>query len=60
MFFTWQFFKTLWSSLAFTKLNKYSQTNTAGEDPQHLKVEVEEEKFSSCSYVIKRTCYGPI
>ena len=42
MFFTWQFFKALWSSLDFTKVNKYSQTNRAAEDPQHLKVEVAE------------------
>ena len=42
MFFTWQFFKTLWSSLAFTKVNKYSQMKTAAVDPQHLKVEVAE------------------
>ena len=57
MFFTWQFFKTLWSSLAITKLNKYSQTNTAAVDPQHLKVEAAEYKFPSCSYVISKTCY---
>ena len=40
MFFTWQFFKTLWSSLAFTKVNKCSQTNRAAVDSQHLKAEV--------------------
>ena len=40
MFLTWQFFKTLWSSLAFTKVNKYSQTNTVALDAQHLKVKV--------------------
>ena len=39
MFFTRQFFKTLWLSLAFTKVNKYSQKNTVGVDPWHLKVE---------------------
>ena len=37
-----QFFKILWSSLAFTNVNKYSQTNTAAVDTQHLKVEVAE------------------
>ena len=37
-----KFFKRLWSSLAFTKVNKYSQTNTDEVNPQHLKVEVEE------------------
>ena len=42
MFFAWEFFKTLWSSLTFTKVNKYSQTNTAAVDPQNLKVEVAE------------------
>ena len=42
MFFMWQFLETLWSSLAFTKVNKYSQTNTAPEDPQNVKVEVAE------------------
>ena len=42
MAFAWQLFKTLWSSLAFTKVNKYSQTNTAAVDPQSLKVEVTE------------------
>ena len=42
MFFAWQLFKTLWSSLAFTKVNKYSQMKTAAVDPQHLKVEVAE------------------
>ena len=42
MFFAWQFFKALWSPLDFTKVNKYSQTNRAAEDPQHLKVEVAE------------------
>ena len=41
IFFAWQLFKTLWSSLAFTKVNKYSQTvdpGTAAMDHQHLKV----------------------
>ena len=42
MFFTRQFFKTLSSSLAFTKVNKYSQANTAGIDLLYLKVEVAE------------------
>ena len=42
MFFTCQFLKRLWSSLAFTKVNEYSQTNTAAEDSQHLKVEIAE------------------
>ena len=42
MFFAWQFFKTLWSSLPFTKGNKYSQISTAAVDPRHLKVEVAE------------------
>ena len=42
MFFTCQFFKTLWSSLAITKVNKYSQTTAAAVDPQHLKGEVAE------------------
>ena len=31
-----------WNTLAITKVNKYSQTNTAAVDPQHLKVEVAE------------------
>ena len=30
----------LWSSLAFTKVNKCSQTNRAAVDSQHLKAEV--------------------
>ena len=42
MFFAWQLFETLWSSLAFTKVNNYSQTSTATVDPQPLKVEVAE------------------
>ena len=42
MFFHWQFFKTLWSSLTITKVKNYSQTNTALMDPQHLKAEVAE------------------
>ena len=42
MFFAWQLFKTLWSSLAFTKVNKYSQSCTAAVDPGHLKVKVAE------------------
>ena len=42
MFYTWQLFKTLWSSLAYTKVNKYSQTSTAAVDPRHFKVEVAE------------------
>ena len=32
MFFSCQLIKTLWSSLAFKKLNKYSQTITAAVD----------------------------
>ena len=60
MFFTWKCFKRLWSSLAFTKVNKYPQTNTAAENPQHLKLEVAEQKFPSCSYLIDRTCYCPM
>ena len=56
MFFTCQFLKRLWSSLAFTKVNEYSQTNTAAEDSQHLKVEI-----ANCfSYVINRTCHYPV
>ena len=42
MLFSWQLYKTLWSSLSFTKVIKYSQTSTAAVDPQHLKVEVVE------------------
>ena len=42
MFFAWQHFKTLWPSLAFTKVNKYSQTSTAAVDAQYLEVEVAE------------------
>ena len=30
----WHFFKTLWLYLAFTKVNKYSQTITAAVDPE--------------------------
>ena len=36
----WQLFKRLWSSLAFTKVNKYSQISTSVVDPRHLKIEV--------------------
>ena len=54
------FLKTLWSSLAFFKENKYSQTNTAAVDRQHLKSEVSELKFSRWSYIINRTCYCPM
>ena len=42
MSFAWQLFKILWSSLAFTKVNKYSQTSTAAVDPRHLKVKIAE------------------
>ena len=42
MFFSYQLSKTLWASLAFTKVNKHSQTSTAAVDPRHLKVEVAE------------------
>ena len=50
-------FQDIWSSLAFTKVNKYSQTSTVPVDPRHLKVEVAEENFPSCSCVTNRTCY---
>ena len=33
MYFAWQLFKILWSSLPSTKVNKYSQTSTASVDP---------------------------
>ena len=42
MFFSGQLFKTLWLSLAFTKVDKYLETSTAAVDPHHLKVKVEE------------------
>ena len=42
MFFAWQLFKTFWSPLTFTKVNKYSQIGTAAVDPRHLKFEVAE------------------
>ena len=42
MFFAWHLFKTLWSSLAFTKVNKYSQISTAAVEHQNSKVEVAE------------------
>ena len=59
MSFAWQLFKILWSSLAFTKVNKYSQTNTTAVEPQQLKAEAAEKKFPSCSDIINRTCYCP-
>ena len=30
--------------------------NTAAVDPRHLKVEVTDQDFPNCSYVINRTC----
>ena len=37
-----------------------NQTSTAAVNPQHLKVEVADEDFPNCAYVINRTCQYPM
>ena len=51
MFFAWQLFKTLWSSLTFAKVKKYSQTSTAAVEPLHLKSKLQGKAY--CPMYIK-------
>ena len=37
-------------------MKNYVKTSTAAVDPQHLNVEVTDQDFPNCSYVINRTC----
>ena len=39
---------------------KIDETSTAAVDPRHLKVEVAEYDFPTCSYIINRTCQYPM